>query len=161
MLYSSLKKKLSSPGRELTVQGAAYQCSVWYNLAIQTALELLLFSKWAIPGHFFFIFVFSKQLTTNKWNFLPMTGFEPQTSGVGSNHSTNWVTTTDSPLSWFFFIPFNVVCVGTLWANHSLFDPTLQSPPPWSFLGPTLQNFLVGPTWLCWTYPDCVEPTWL
>ena len=24
---------------------------------------------------------------------LPMSGFEPQTSGIGSNHSTNWTTT--------------------------------------------------------------------
>ena len=23
-----------------------------------------------------------------------MTGFEPRTSGIGSNHSTNWATTT-------------------------------------------------------------------
>ena len=26
--------------------------------------------------------------------FLPMTGFEPRTSGIGSNCSTNWATTT-------------------------------------------------------------------
>ena len=25
---------------------------------------------------------------------MPMTGFEPQTSGIGSDHSTNWATTT-------------------------------------------------------------------
>ena len=25
---------------------------------------------------------------------LPMTGLEPRTSGVGSDHSTNWATTT-------------------------------------------------------------------
>ena len=35
----------------------------------------------------------SKQMfNINK--FLPMTGFEPRTSGIGSNHSTNWATTT-------------------------------------------------------------------
>ena len=44
------------------------------------------FKKWAI----FVIFVFSIQLTVNvQHNFLPMTGFEPQTSGVGSDRSTN------------------------------------------------------------------------
>ena len=26
--------------------------------------------------------------------FLPMTGFEPRTSGIGSDHSTNWAKTT-------------------------------------------------------------------
>ena len=34
----------------------------------------------AIPSLFFFIFVFSKQLTVNvQYKFLPMTGFEPRT----------------------------------------------------------------------------------
>ena len=28
------------------------------------------------------------------YKFLPMTGFEPQTSGIGSDRSTNWATTT-------------------------------------------------------------------
>ena len=47
--------------------------------------------QWAIPGLFFFIFVFSIQLTVNnvQYNFLPMTGFEPRTFGIGSNRSTN------------------------------------------------------------------------
>ena len=46
--------------------------------------------KWAIPGLFLFIFVFSIQLTVNiQFNFLPMTGSEPQTYGIGSNRSTN------------------------------------------------------------------------
>ena len=40
-----------------------------------------LFFTWAIPGLFFFIFVFSIQLSVNvQYKFLPMTGFEPQTS---------------------------------------------------------------------------------
>ena len=57
--------------------------------------------KWAIPGLFFFIFlsflytIDSKQMF-NKNNFLPKTGFEPGTSGIGSDHSTNWATTTAS-----------------------------------------------------------------
>ena len=55
----------------------------------------LLFLKWANPGLFFFIFVFSIQLTENiQYKFLPMTGFKPWTSGVRSNRSTNWATTT-------------------------------------------------------------------
>ena len=52
------------------------------------------FKKWVILGLFFFIFVFSTQLTVNvQYNFLPMTGFEPQTSGFGSDRSISWVTT--------------------------------------------------------------------
>ena len=35
----------------------------------------------------------SKQMfNINK--FMPMSGFEPQTSGIGSDRSTNWATTT-------------------------------------------------------------------
>ena len=37
--------------------------------------------------------VFSKQLSvTIQYCFLPMTGFELRTSGIGSDHSTNWAT---------------------------------------------------------------------
>ena len=46
--------------------------------------------KWDIPGLFFFIFVFSIQLTVDFQNkLLLMTGFEPRTSGVGSDLSNN------------------------------------------------------------------------
>ena len=51
------------------------------------------FFKWAIPGLFFFISslqytVDSKQMfNINK--LLLMTGFEPWTSGIGSDRSTN------------------------------------------------------------------------
>ena len=62
------------------------------------------FIKMAIPGLFFFIFVFSVQLTVNiQYKFLPMTGFEPRTSGIGSDRSTNWATTTaQDPLTFAF-----------------------------------------------------------
>ena len=55
-----------------------------------------LFFKWAISGLFFFIFVFSIQLTVNivQYNFLPMTGFKLRTSGIESKCSTNCATTT-------------------------------------------------------------------
>ena len=62
---------------------------------------LIVCSFWgAIPGLFFFIFVFSVQLTVNidQYKFLPMTGFKPQTSGIGSDRSTNCATTTAQPL---------------------------------------------------------------
>ena len=49
--------------------------------------------KLAIPSLFFFIFVFSIQLRVNNqssiYKFLPMTGFELWTSGIGSNRSIN------------------------------------------------------------------------
>ena len=52
--------------------------------------SLSVFLKWAIPGLFFFIFVFSIHLTVNvQYKFLPMSGFEPRTSGMGSDRSTN------------------------------------------------------------------------
>ena len=52
------------------------------------------FFKMAIPGLFFFIFVFSIQLTVHtQYKVLPMTGFELQTSGIGSDRSTIWATT--------------------------------------------------------------------
>ena len=53
------------------------------------------FKNTSLPVSFFFIFVFSMQLTVNvNYNFLLMTGFEPWTAGVGSNHSNNWATNT-------------------------------------------------------------------
>ena len=46
--------------------------------------------KWAIPGLFFFIFVFSIQFKVNvQYIFLLMTGFELWVSGFGSDRSTN------------------------------------------------------------------------
>ena len=60
-----------------------------------TEFSQLLFFKWAIPGVFFFIFLFSiHSWQFNIYNFLPMTGFKPWTSGIVSNCSTNWATTT-------------------------------------------------------------------
>ena len=49
------------------------------------------FFNGSFSASFFFIFVFSMQLTVNKCSIaiLPMTGFEPQTSGFESNRSTN------------------------------------------------------------------------
>ena len=57
--------------------------------------KVFLYKRMAILGLFFFIFIFSKQLTVNvQYNFLLMTGFELRTTGTGSNRSTNWATTT-------------------------------------------------------------------
>ena len=46
-------------------------------------------------GLFYFIFVFSIQLTINiLYNLLPMTRFKRRTSGVEHNRFTNWATTS-------------------------------------------------------------------
>ena len=69
------------------------RCCKIYCSRKQTFYSLFL-EKSANPGLFFFIFVFSIQSTVNvQYNFLPMTGFELRTSGVGSKHSTNWAPT--------------------------------------------------------------------
>ena len=68
---------------------------------LMNILFLFLF-KWTISG-LFCLFVFSIQLTVNvQYNFLSMTGFELRTSGIGSNHSTNWATTTAQ--TYFLFL---------------------------------------------------------
>ena len=55
------------------------------------------FLKRAIPGLFFLYFrlfnTVDKQLNV-RYKSLPITGSEPRISGVGSNQSTNWATTT-------------------------------------------------------------------
>ena len=44
---------------------------------------------------YFLFSVFSIQLTVNvQHKFLPLTGFEPRNSGIGSDHSTNLAKTT-------------------------------------------------------------------
>ena len=49
------------------------------------------FKNGLISASFSLFFVFSIQLTVNvQYKFLPMAGFEPLTSGVGSNRSTNF-----------------------------------------------------------------------
>ena len=58
-----------------------------------------LFKKWAIPGLFFLYFrlfntVDSRWKLNVRYKCLPMIRFEPQTSGVWSDRSTNWATTT-------------------------------------------------------------------
>ena len=47
------------------------------------------FFKWAIPGSFFFVPVFSMQLTVKNglYKSLPMTGFEQRTSDITSDLS--------------------------------------------------------------------------
>ena len=54
-----------------------------------------------ISPNLFFFFVFSIQLIINvQYKFFTMTGFKLRSSGIRSNRSTNWATTTAQP---FFF----------------------------------------------------------
>ena len=56
---------------------------------VKIAFKSSFFLNGPFPA-FFFIFVFSIQLTVNvQYKFLPMTGFELRTSGIGSDCSTN------------------------------------------------------------------------
>ena len=60
------------------------------------AWSSLAFKRWAIPGLFFFSFVFSIVQLVDK--IMQMSGFELRISGVGSDCSTNWTTTTAQEL---------------------------------------------------------------
>ena len=92
------------------------------------SLEITVCSKIVFPGIFFFIFIFSLQLTVNVQNkFLLMTGFEPLTSGIGSDHSTNWATTTAHTCVFKFnlsrcyspTLPITDIDVGKTWSHWS------------------------------------------
>ena len=50
-------------------------------------------------------------------NNMPMSGFEPRTSGIASDRSTNWATTTAQGISFTFGKPTaNVVAnIGTIY----------------------------------------------
>ena len=92
--------------------------------------------KWAIHGLFFLISVFSIQFTVNiQYKFLPMTGFEPWTSGIRSDRSTNWATTTAPPKR-FLSLP-------VLFAS-SQFRAVLEA-----VAGPS------SPSWTSWSRDPC------
>ena len=57
---------------------------LWWHFITDNARPLVLFS----------FFQYSWQKTSVQYKYLPMTGFELRTSGVGSDRSTNWATTT-------------------------------------------------------------------
>ena len=98
----------------------------------------------ALPDNFFFIFVSSipqMTKTTILFKNLSMIGFEPWTSGVGSDHSANWATTTvlwchsayfEIPKSIYLgwttlFLSIECVCLENFfaWNKH---QSTLMSP---------------------------------
>ena len=75
-------QQLSEEGRE----------EIW-GAQVSTKFTLNFFKNWPFTASFFFIFVFSMQLTVNNVQD-KFCRFEPKTSGVGSDLSTNWATTT-------------------------------------------------------------------
>ena len=92
---------LSSQLRGATGFSFQQKGMLFYKTNFKNIVELSIkfnycFKKnWAILGLFFFIFVFSIQLSVNvQYTFLPMTGLEQCTSGIRCNHSTNWASTT-------------------------------------------------------------------
>ena len=74
------------------------QIFFWHHLDLNSGWlhqqKFFLKKKWAIPGLFYFNSSFQYTVDSNQMfnNFLPMTGFEPRTSGIGSDRSTNWAT---------------------------------------------------------------------
>ena len=82
---------------------------------------IIVFSKWAILGIFFFIFVFSIEQLVDKLvdKILPMTGFEPWISGVRSDHCTNRATTNAH--LWLLF---------TSWVTNPIFSLAFLPPNP-------------------------------
>ena len=66
-------------------------------LASKNGTQLLF--QWANLGLFLFVFVFTTaNINYNQCKILPMTGFEPRISGIGSDRSANWATTTGTQL---------------------------------------------------------------
>ena len=77
-------------------------CTILYKHLV---LEVFFLKKWAIPGLIsclFSSFQYSCQYTNFPYKSFPMTGFEPRTSGVGSDRSINCFT-FDQILQFYFF----------------------------------------------------------
>ena len=76
----------------------------WWCQNFKELIEVFLFFallQWPIPGFFTFIFcLFNTIKCKCSIQILPMTEFEPWTSGVGSDCSTNWATTTVPLHNW-------------------------------------------------------------
>ena len=76
--------------------GLRYWTRTQQETTWMSIVNLFFFKKWAIPG-LFFIYFHLFNTVDNKQMFnkiLPMTGVEPRTSGIESDRSTNWATTT-------------------------------------------------------------------
>ena len=87
---------------QFKVGGNNQNCSNYFSATNSIVTFRLVVFQWFLENlkinltkmdhsrHFFYIFVFSKQLTLNVENeFCQMTGFEPQTSRCRNDHSTN------------------------------------------------------------------------
>ena len=94
-------------------------------------LLIIFFLKWA----FFFVFVYSIQLTVNvRYKFLPMTGFEPRTPGIGSDRSANWATPLPKTLYNLILVlkpPFGSIPTITKYLNEIYFICILTHLKQW------------------------------
>lgn len=99
---------------DITAISIQWKQKTWITKALTIFLYLITFANFNVKAyvhlqylpilqflmahtqHFFFLIDFSMQLTVNMLivNFLPMTGFEPWTSGIGIDHSATWAATT-------------------------------------------------------------------
>ena len=61
--------------------------------------------------------------------FLPMTGFEPRTSGIGSDRSTNWATQPLPEKSLSFYVHFDLSLSLSLLFQSILFGLTIKFAP--------------------------------
>ena len=66
-------------------------------VGIHWSNELFLNGPHPASFSLFSSFQFTETNVQCKYKFLPMTGFEPRTSGIGSDRSTNWAKTTSLP----------------------------------------------------------------
>ena len=81
------------------VKSCSHLDGIAIGITLAVISDRLLFKRWAIHDLFFFIFVFSNGQLVDKT--FPMSGFEPWISGVGSDCSINWATTTTHQLGFF------------------------------------------------------------
>ena len=90
------RRRRQCTNKSCPMSSAFYSFSLYIYFSLSLSLSLF---KLAIIGLFFLYFhLFNLQLTAKQCSMLilPMTGFEPRTSGVGSDRSTNWATTISS-----------------------------------------------------------------
>ena len=91
--HREVKRRRRNDGRTVRKVGAAVAAAVEICNVNQGLLKM------GYSDLFFFYFrlfnkVYSRLTNVLLYKNSPMTGFEPRISEVGSNHSTNWATTT-------------------------------------------------------------------
>ena len=98
--FSSLESPATTPRfwRHFPISTSSAPPTSWRQRVPETSEGVIsaqessccVFIKVALPASFFFIFVFLTVISKH----VNSTGFEPRTSGIGSDPSANWATTT-------------------------------------------------------------------